>query len=39
MLSNQRGLARRQVEPELLDGRIQMGRSDVRAAPVERGEL
>ncbi len=39
MLSKQRGLALREVEPELLDRGVQMGGGDVRAAPVKRGEL
>lgn len=39
MLSKQRGLALREVEPELLDRGVQMGGGDVRAPPVKRGEL
>ena len=39
MLSKQRSLALREVEPELLDRGVQMGCGDVRAPPVKRGEL
>lgn len=39
MLSKQRELSLREVEPELLDRGIQMGRGDMRSALVQRGEL